>query len=461
MTDGQVVEQGYREDLEDHVGGPFYNLTHSQDLPGEEGDEKGGLGWSSDEDEEEQLAFEEMRNFSAMRTARASFVGGGLFPAPGQELAKQGGAFFNARTASVAFVKAQAARRASGDSRRPSFLPNMERRASNFPPNRSVQASLGQQKSLSRRRSTVVPPFPPPIYDYSRFTTKERRDSSKSFRALDLAATSARSGRNGPGGNNRIKHKTMLDGDLLSAWSTMKSKDDGTFALDMTPGEKPYVTMGAMELVGRVYPEIPEKGLFFLGLFLSVGVGACTPIFSSLLSKLMTNLGNPNGGSVVVRSSLLILLMAFLESFGTFLKFYFLERCAMGWIIKLRDRGLALVVKQDKSWFDMPENSITSLTHILVKDSEDARTLVGTVVGQLIVVFSMIFIGLTWAFAVGWELTFVGLGLAPVFVFATQYQAGIQSKAEAINKVKREDVSKRFYQVSYFFCLPPSSFLAD
>lgn len=445
MTEGQVVEQGYREDLEDHVGGPFYNLTHSLQSSGKDGDDEDSLDFDSDEEEEEEIIFHEKVSFAARRATRASFVGGGLFPAPSHDLARAGQAFFSARHASQAFVLAQT-RRASGERRPSHFLPTqayLGRRPSNVAPIRPDMVPRVP------RRSIAPLPFAPPVYDYSRFTNQERRDSSKSFKALNLAASSAMN-RRAPGGN-RMKHKTMVfDSDAVAKLIAGKKGDDATVAIDIgAPSDKPYVTMSFGQLFRRVYPEIPNKPLFFAGLFLSVGVGACTPVFSSLLSKLMTNLGNPTGNDIVVKTSLLILMMAFLESAGTFAKYYFLERCAMGWIVVLRKRGLGLVVKQDKAWFDAPENSLTSLTHALVKDSEDARALVGTVVGQLLVVFSMIFIGLTWAACVGWELTMIGLGLAPVFIFATKYQADIQSNVEAKNKVMREDVSKRFYQVSF------------
>lgn len=100
----------------------------------------------------------------------------------------------------------------------------------------------------------------------------------------------------------------------------------------------------------------------------------------------------------------------------------------MTWICDLRIKALERIIQQDKLWFDKPENSTTTLSNMVVKDTEDARTLVATIIGSFVVVISMMSLGLTWAFVAGWELTFVGLGMAPIFIIATRVQAELQSK---------------------------------
>lgn len=39
LADGAVVDQGYREDLEDNIDGAFYSMVHSQDVHGLEEEE--------------------------------------------------------------------------------------------------------------------------------------------------------------------------------------------------------------------------------------------------------------------------------------------------------------------------------------------------------------------------------------------------------------------------------------
>ena len=63
------------------------------------------------------------------------------------------------------------------------------------------------------------------------------------------------------------------------------------------------------------------------------------------------------------------------------------------------------VIVQDEKWFDRPENAASRIVQVLVKDGEDARDLVAVVWGQCCVVFSMLCVGLVWAFITGWQVT--------------------------------------------------------
>lgn len=422
MTNGAVVEAGFRRDLELNIGGPFYELAGTQAEPMEavENDETESLieasQWTladesyyrTDSRRPSTVAIDEIEYVSAP-PRNSTFAGSGIFPPT--NLVRQAKEYGEVRRVSAAF--------------------------------------LSDRKSSYGNRRTQ---FDPPRYDFTTLSNSNRA-SNFSFIGLENAAQTAVNNR--PGGK-RIRHKTLIEGDGLGKeWSAINNKKaaEGIDHIAIEVSESKEINMGIFELAKKLYPTIPNKYLFWLGIFWSVAVGACTPIFSSLLAKLMANLGNPNAGNLVITTSLLILLMAFIDGLGTFIKFYVMERCGMGWIVSLRSRSLALVLNQDKSFFDKSENSTSSLVNILIKDSEDARTLVGTIIGQMFVVVSMIFIGITWAFAVGWELTLVGLGLAPVFVIATRLQATVIARFEGKNKRMREDISKKFHQVRFLFPL--------
>lgn len=434
MTEGKVVEQGYRVDLEANYGGPFHSLAHIQathvveelfndsdsieDLGWEVVDEAGGYPSAHSTPRIEVSDVDEFR-----------LPAGGFLVAPPVDLGRASRELKEARRASATFVERQESRLTGTPPRTPPRPPSTRSRPSS--------------------RNSITTTAPPPHYDFSHYSSPDnRRDSSMSMAALELAGQSATIRR--PGGV-RIKHKTMLDGgELQKEWSTLQKKGDGgaEVTIQMEASGPPRVVMTFAQLVRRYYPTIPSKWLLFLGFFFCIVVGACTPIFATLLSQLLANLSNPNA-SAVTTTSLLVLLVAFVDGASTFLKYYLLECCGMGWIVALRRDGLGKVIKQDKSFFDRPENSTSSLCHSIIKDTEDARLMVGTIIGQIVVVISMLAIGLIWAMVSGWELTLVGLGLAPIFVIATRLQAGALSVIEARNKVLREDVSKRFHQVSF------------
>lgn len=421
MTDGCVVEQGYRSELEANPQGAFCTLA-GMTFESTGADD----GLLQDHDDELEVLGDDIyasyyQEEEAPISRQSQFFGGGLFPPSGDVMAQQGRQLGIARKASANFSEEQERRRST--------------------------------HSYHSRRATKYG-APPPSYDYSSYPAgTPQRDSTMSLSTLTLTQAATKSASRRPGGQ-RIKHKTMIfDAEFKTKLAAKSSKlEHVTITVDASP---PVATMGVVAIMRKYYPTIPNKPLFWFGIACSLVVGATTPIFSSLLSKLMANLGNPAAGSLVITTSLLILLIAFVDGTCTLLKFYALERCGMGWIAALRIKTLALILQQDKSFFDREENSASNLVNILIKDAEDARTLVGTVIGSLFVVVSMIIIGLAWAFIVGWELTLVGVGLAPVFVLATRLQAGVVSKYEAKNKRMREDISKRFHQVGQIFSGPP------
>ncbi|KAI5481169.1 hypothetical protein MNV49_005604 [Pseudohyphozyma bogoriensis] len=429
LADGVVVEQGYREDLESNQGGPFWKMAHSGDVEDNESIE-GVLEVVEQPERSPSRASERSES-------RSSWHGSSPFGVRSPpDLNSSGRELADARRESIDFAKAQ------------------KRKSSLGVP------SLGGSPQQTRSRS--ISPSPsrgeprPPHYDYSHFANAERRQSSSSFVALDNAAQHAMTRR---AGSTRTKRSVLeLDPAAAEAAAKKEWRMSMMVPLEKPEGDAPVVIemptpgraareLSLFQVIRLVYPTIPNKVLFWLGIFFSAFVGACNPVFSSLLAKLMTNIASKDA-SISLVTSLLILLIAVLDGFGQFLKFYMLERCAMRWIADLRMKTLRLTLKQEKSWFDRPENSTTSLAHHIVKDTEDGRALIGTVIGNLCVVFIMLLMSLTWAFAVGWELTLVGLGLGPVFIVMTRLSSGVQAKHEAQNRVMRENLSKQFHQAS-------------
>ncbi|KAK4050176.1 ATP-dependent permease [Microbotryomycetes sp. JL221] len=175
-------------------------------------------------------------------------------------------------------------------------------------------------------------------------------------------------------------------------------------------------------------------------------VGACTPVFAFLLAKLLANLGNPSPSSSVTTISLIVLLVAFVNGCAVFAKYTLLEWCGMGWVVHLRHLAFARITCQDKSWFDAAENGGSSLANSVVKDTQDMRPMVATILGQTLVVVFMLVLGLSWSFSSGWELTLVGLGLIPIFVVFTRLQAGRLSSIESHNRALRAEVSTLFHK---------------
>jgi ATP-binding cassette subfamily B (MDR/TAP) protein 1 len=166
-----------------------------------------------------------------------------------------------------------------------------------------------------------------------------------------------------------------------------------------------------------VYPTIPGKPLLFFGLLICILGGAMTPIFSSLLFRLLFEVST--GGenvSVINNSGGLVLGIAAID-------------------------GL-----KDKKWFDCPSHTPARLVQILVKDPDDARNLVSVVWGQCLVIGAMLGVGIVWAVVREWQLTLAGCAIAPVFALTMAVQSGLAG-CEERNKRAREEVARGYYDV--------------
>ncbi|PWN20351.1 hypothetical protein BCV69DRAFT_206762 [Microstroma glucosiphilum] len=243
--------------------------------------------------------------------------------------------------------------------------------------------------------------------------------------------------------------------DLVRAMSGPAHDPTNTFtALDMQKGGlasapdmttlEPAQTWATLRWA---WSSSPCKWTFFFGTVCSVIGGGITPIFSYFLALLLATMAKPNQSALVLRYSLSVLGLAFAEGGFAFLRSYLMERAGEGWILTLRKKCFAKVLDQDKTWFDGRDAAAGVLVNKMIKDAEDARNLIATSVGTLVVVIAMVTIGLTWAMATGWLLTLIGLALVPIFIGATVVQSRAIGKFEARNKVRRETVAKRFYDL--------------
>ncbi|KAH6901921.1 P-loop containing nucleoside triphosphate hydrolase protein [Coprinopsis sp. MPI-PUGE-AT-0042] len=201
-------------------------------------------------------------------------------------------------------------------------------------------------------------------------------------------------------------------------------------------------------LLRRVYPTLPNKPLLIFGLVVCVLSGAMTPVFSFLLSRLLfeVSIGARNVNIINIFGGV-VLSVAALDGFLLGLKYFIMELCGIAWVTELRRIAFERVLKQDTKWFDDKDrHSPARIVQIIVKDAEDARNLVAVVMGQCLVVSAMLGVGLVWAMVRGWELTLVGLGVAPVFGIVMSVQTRLVAKCEVRNKRAREALARSYYE---------------
>ncbi|KAG8950795.1 hypothetical protein FRC03_012739 [Tulasnella sp. 419] len=198
--------------------------------------------------------------------------------------------------------------------------------------------------------------------------------------------------------------------------------------------------------IKRAYPSLPNKPLVFFGVIVCLISGAMTPLFSFVLSRLMAEVGvGAQAVSTIAFYAALVLVVALSDGIAAGTRFFVLDTAAMSWICSLRTKAFQLVLKQDKSWFDDPSHAAEKLVQALVKDADDSRTLVATVVAQGITAIAMLAVGLIWAMIRGWQLTLVGLAIGPIFAIFMMVQSVLMGKYELKNKRAREEVAKQYF----------------
>lgn len=201
-------------------------------------------------------------------------------------------------------------------------------------------------------------------------------------------------------------------------------------------------------LLRRHLPHVPRKWLGVIGIAAAIGHGILTPFWSKEIALLMATVsGGGDNKRYIANLSVRILGITIADAFCVGAQSFFLEKLAGDWIKGLREQVFSLVMAQPQAWFDRRENGSSRLVHILIKDAEDMKPMVSTIVGHSFMVVVMIVTGISWAMAIGWKLTMVGLAVAPIFAIIAIGSSRVLGVLEARNKLCREQVARTFYEV--------------
>ncbi|EIW69536.1 hypothetical protein TREMEDRAFT_39110 [Tremella mesenterica DSM 1558] len=196
----------------------------------------------------------------------------------------------------------------------------------------------------------------------------------------------------------------------------------------------------------RYYFTIPRKPLLLLGLLSAIAHGVTTPLWASYLSKLMQFAGVGDSSFALTKYALIVLGLAAAQAIAIFFEEYCLYAVSGHWATELRKTAYDGVLQQDKAWFDRSENSPAVLVQSIMKDTDDIKGLVSSVMGRFLVAVVMISVGVIWALVVQWRLTLIGVALAPVFVAVIVGNESLIRNAEVRSKARREAVAKVFYE---------------
>lgn len=219
---------------------------------------------------------------------------------------------------------------------------------------------------------------------------------------------------------------------------------------------------GLFSLLKLYFPSLPAKPLLLLGCIGSIGHGATTPIWSFFLSKLMAIVGAGGADTTsLTKYGLIVLGLCAAQGLSNCVQEYSLVGLSARWTHMVRGVAMHKLITQDKAFFDLSPNSPSRLVQTLIKDADDARTIMSQVIGKAVTMVTMIGLGLIWAMTVDWRLTLIGLALGPIFAGFMAVNSWFIGNIESACKIAREEVGRVFYEVSIITTMVFISKLAD
>ena len=452
MSNGYLVEQGFRSDLVKCVPivgqdtGVFAAMAAEQAVeplaPKME-------DWR-DRPESEELLEGEL-DFTAVsgRASRASWIS----PAPSFAVGRDSAAYFDIldeysrRRGSSVDVDNQGSKRLSKAQKRLTWTQaELESGKRDSRSNVPHLARPGSRTSYVPRSSTYgasTQSLAVPTRPASRVSRQPSRDSYLLAPPSDTYNMVART----------VSRYSEKEVDYPAKTLSQNLDDEIRHDLEIVTHSSPYEAAppklrGIVSLLWYWLPTLPSKPLLVFGLLGAVLHGVATPVWSFFLAKLMTIVGAGGTDPALTKWGLVLLALSAAQGIVYWVQDWSLFRLSATWTGQIRGKAYEKVLKQDKAWFDVSANSPASLVQILIKDADDMRTVVSTIIGKIVVFIAMVGLGVGWALVVDWRLTLVGVALAPVFAGIMVLQEGLVGKAEVANKAKREDVAKVFYEVS-------------
>ncbi|ODN99237.1 hypothetical protein I350_07396 [Cryptococcus amylolentus CBS 6273] len=449
MKDGIVAEQGFRLDLVKKTGGVFANIAAEQAITPFPAKDEGDEQWR--ENLENLLNMEE--DFEEVLDVRSAT------PAFSKLLNRNSGVYNDmydeySRGQRLSHLDRRRSRQSTAQ-KRLSWTPEQHGRTQS----RQTFVASGGSRPVSRnsRPASRMSVSPRPSSRMSLRTMMADPDSTprqgnQSQRSLELPSSgmlhAGWTEKSSPGQISlRERQRKTLSENLEDDLKDSASELDNPHTAIEVESEGPKPIPGTFVLIKLYFPTLPHRYLLFFGCLGSIGHGATTPIWSYFLAKLMTIVGA--GGADVgalTKYGLIVLALCACQGLSNCVREYSLVSLSARWSHMVRGQAYHKLIKQDKAFFDLSPSAPSRLVQLLIKDADDARTLMSHVIGKAVTVVTMLGLGIFWAMAVEWRLTLIGLALGPIFGGCMALNSWMLGNVEVACKTAREDVGRVFYE---------------
>ncbi|KAI5254017.1 putative ABC transporter [Aureobasidium subglaciale] len=405
FEDGELIQEGHRKHIEHMHGSPFQRFLSAEvvaeplspetvqpDFPElTEKDTIANTAYRSSTDDplwtslviSENIRYSYLPALFANRHTKAAFRGAYGFAAPLSELGSPTSIFTSGPSSPFSPLKRTSTGKESSNS--------YELQADD---------TVQQNKRKSTNRKSVAPEL------LEKFV-----ESTGNFAARARITT----------GNSRRRR--------LPSDASIPGLTDGTELQPLSKHQKKSVPVEKRQIfsiraiLGTVWPSLDwhmRSVLIFAIVAASIN-GACTPVFSSILSKLIGTYGK--GGKAkhtAVIYTVSILGIAVVNGLTSYIMHLLLEYVGQVWINTMRERSLERILDQPRNWFTHEENSVSHVMEALDRHAEEMRNLLGRFASSLYIAFVLSVVALVWAMTSQWKLTLIAIALGPYVWFVTK-----------------------------------------
>lgn len=403
LEDAQVVQEGYRNELEVQSG-PFHTLAAAHEAKEEYSDDDfsdhdyetdeiislyDDSAWNRHSPTHRPMSavlFGENLLSPFLRTSRASFVGS-VMPRLEKKISQQGS---EEDTSESGFASNGTA---LGATKLPPGMPStapgfiQSRRAASRPvsivsQNKrlsgviSYNCAMPISKEFGSRRTSLLPSPP---------------ESQKSSYPRKLSTGTARNVRSQQ--SNRRPRRRKIAGRL----HLLRSGGGGG---DEEKQSSSTDSLSITEIFKSIWPTLPWQSrlVVFAALFCAIVHAAATPVFAWTFAQLLTTFylpGDQSRRSLIY--SMIILGLAFVDGIATYLLFFLADAVAQSWVHALKVEAMRRILMQPREFFDKDENSMSRLAETLDHFAEEARNLPGRFAVLFVVIIFMIAMSIVWA----------------------------------------------------------------
>lgn len=216
-------------------------------------------------------------------------------------------------------------------------------------------------------------------------------------------------------GSNPSSRKTSFE--------STQTNQEQIFMKYISSSESSTYQVSAWSMISMCYKSINHKWLLWLGIFASIINGALTPVFSYIISHLLSQMtpGMDSNTSSQNKWISLALCIALFDGITAFARTLILGTVGDLWIKDLRKKAVQAIMLQDMNWYTRNKIDTNDLTALLMSNAEDMRVLITALLNVIATTASLSVICVIWVMVLGWRLCLVGIAMVPMFYLSSMF----------------------------------------